>query len=211
MAQFNLVWDESNVAVNPNALSQRASYRYKAVGGSWITAGFTPINDLDITDNNVLAPVLDNNKVVELKVECICTVNGPTINDNGVREGIGFSCITPNVSVFTSTQGTITIDLTSTDITKVRFTLKKSSDNSTVMVPTEVNRVGNSATITKTGLTASTSYYWQVELYANINLFEVKSSDLGYLGTPCSPYPFTTSAAPVCDPITAITVSSIEI
>jgi hypothetical protein len=212
MTQLTLIWDDTDsYGGDPNITAQRASYRYKTIGGSWITSGFTPANDLDVDVTTVQPPEIEDNKVVEYKVEAICTLNGPTINDNGIQEGIGFACITPDVSDFTPTEATITIDLTDTDITKVRFTLKKSSDNSVIMTPTVVDRLSNSATITKTGLTGSTSYYWQVELYANINSFEVKSSDSGYLGQPCSPYPFTTEEEIICDALTAATVSSIEI
>jgi len=209
MAQFDLTWDSDNVASNPNATGQTVSYRYKG-DTTWITTGFTPPNPLGLAVGAVVSPILTDNRVIEFKVEALCTINGPTGNDNGIQEEINFVCIAVTTSGITHLQATATVSLLNTSITKVRFTLKKSSDNSVIVVPTIVVRTGDSAAITKTGLIPLTNYYWQIELYANVQAVEVKSSDTGYLGVACSPYPFTTSPDPVCDPLTAGSVSSIE-
>lgn len=210
-AQFTLNWDNTAVLAHPNSTGQRVSYRQKSVGGAWITAGFTPANDLATNVNSADTPnsLLDN-VVYEFKVENLCSEGGPTINDNGVREAIEFACITPDTDQdFES--ASISINLTGTDITKVRFTLKRASDNTIIAGPTVVNRVANAASFNVTGLVPETNYYWQVELYANVNNIEVISSQVAYLGQPCSPYPFTTDENPVCNPVTSLDVSSVEI
>lgn len=211
MAQFTLNWDNTAVLAHPNSTGQRASYRQKSVGGAWITVGFTPTNDLPKTATTTDSPnSLLTNVVYEFKIESLCTVGGPTINDNGIREAIEFACITPVTGV-TETTSTITLDVTGLDITKARFTLRKASDNTIVYGPTTVNRIGDSIMLQAVGLTGSTNYYWQVELYATVNLIEVISSQVNYLGVVCSPYPITTDAPAICDPITSLSVSSIEI
>ena len=101
------------------------------------------------------------------------------------------------------------INLTNTDITKVKFTLKKTADNTTV----NSTIVVGSGTVSSTfnGLTASTNYYFTIEFYATVNNIEVLSSNAGYIGTVFSPYPFTTATPNVCIPLTSITVTSIEV
>lgn len=203
MAQFTLSWDNTDILLIPNVLEIRTGYRYKAVGGAYITDGFTPDNNLPTSATTSDSPSLDDNKVIEFIVQSICEENGPTDNDNGVQEVIGFACIVPTVTK-TETTGTIVVDTTDLDITKIKFTLRKASDNTIVGTATTVNVVSGSATTTKTGLTESTNYYWQTELYATVNNVEVKNEI-------CSPYPFTTDTTPVCDPITDFTITSIEI
>ncbi len=211
MAQITLEWENDNVLDNPNIISQRASYRPRTAGGSFLTAGFTPPNDMDKTVVTADTPnTLSDNVVYEVKVEAICTVNGPTINDNGIQEFINFACITPTLTK-TSTTGSISLNVTGLDITKARFTLRKSSDNSIITPPTIIPKLGTTIALGVVGLVGSTSYYWQVELYATVNNTEVLSSTTDYLGTICSPYPFTTDAPPVCSPITAVTVTSIQV
>jgi hypothetical protein len=203
MAQFTLSWNNADVVASSNVINSRALYRYKTVGGVFVNTGFTPSNDLSKTVITVDSPVLDDNKIVEFKVQSICTVNGPTDNDNGIKELIGFLCIVPTITK-TETTGTIVISTVGLDITKVKFTLRKASDDTIVGTPTTVNVVASSASDTKTGLVGATNYYWQTELYATVSNVEVKSQI-------CSPYPFTTDTPPVCDPLTNFTITSIEI
>jgi len=208
MAQFTLEWDATQVITNPNATGQRVLY--KEVGNStWLDTGFTPANPLPTTANTVQFPVPEDNIVYEFIVEASCSVNGPTGNDNGPQELISFACITPTITK-TDIASTISLDVTDLDITKARLTLRTAA-NVLVGPAVVANRVGSTISTTKTGLTGSTNYYWQVELYATVQNVEVKSSDQGYLGMACSPYPFTTDAPPVCDPITAVTLTSVEI
>lgn len=208
--QFTLTWINTAIATNDNVLNQTVSYRPKTAGGAWITAGFTPANNMNKTVNTADTPNLVYNIVYEFKVETLCTLNGPTINDDGIEEAIGFECITPDLDQTYNT-ATITLNVTGLDITKARFTLRKSSNNAIIMAAAIVNRVSNSITKTATGLLSEIGYYWQVETYANVNNTEEISSDTAYFGKTCTPYPITTDAAPVCDPITAMTVASIEI
>jgi hypothetical protein len=201
MAQFNFNW---LVFPDPNSTGQRASYRQKSVGGAWITAGFTPANDLSAVATSTQSPVLLDNIVYEFKIENLCAVGGPTINDNGIIEALKFACIAPVTSQdFESAD--ISIDVTGLDITKARFTLRLASNNNIVSGPTTVTRIGNSISHSVTGLADATNYYWQIELIATVNSIEVVSPAI------CSPYPFTTDADPTCDPVTALDVSSIEI
>lgn len=205
--QFRLTWNNTNVAASSNSINQRALYRYKSIGGAFLSDGFTPANDLATSANTTISKALDDNKVIQFEVETICTVNGPAINDNGIVEAIGFSCIAPVITK-DYVSSNISIDITGLDITKARFTLRKASDN-TLIYQIIVNPIGTTISTNAVGLSSSTNYYWQIELYANVNNIEVISSDSNYLGTPCSPYPFITDAPPYCAPITSMTISSI--
>lgn len=197
MAQFTLNWDNTAALANANAIAQRASYRRRSTMGAFITSGFTPNNDLPKSAVTTQSPVLVDNVVYQFKVETLCTVNGPTINDNGIQEQMKFACITPEI-VESDTTSAISIDVTNTDITKARFRLKKTSDNSTIFGPSIVNTVANTVSITATGLTASTAYYWQVEFYATVNGVEVISSAVGYLNSVCGNYASTTTSLLSC-------------
>lgn len=209
MAEFTLIWKNTDLMTSTNSLSETALYRYKSVGGTYINAGFTPANNLNTDVNTVDSPVLDNNRVVEFKISTNCTASGPTDNDNGVQEAMEFNAILPTITK-TDSSSNITIDVTNTDINKARFTLRKSIDNS-IVSQVIVDKIGTSITLNKTGLDYNTNYYWQTELYSVLNNVEIKSSDMDYVGKPFSPYPFTTNNPPVCDPVTSLTVTSIEI
>jgi len=204
MAQFTLSWNNTSVLASANVINLRALYRYKTVGGSFISTGFTPTNDMAKSVVTADTPELDENKVVETKVQSICTDNGPTDNDNGLQEAIEFACIVPTLTK-TDTTGTIEVDTTGLDITKIRFTLRKAIDNTIVGTATTVNAsISAPTSISKTGLIQTTNYYWQVELYATVNNIEIKSEV-------CSPYPFTTNSTIICDPLTDFIITSIEI
>lgn len=210
MGQFTLQWDNTDVLANANAISQRALYRLRDTGGAWISAGFTPANDMAKSVNSADTPSgLTDNKIYEFKIQSICTLSGPSDNDNGIQEHIVFACIIPTLTK-TITTATSVINLTGTNISKVKFTLKRSLDN-VVMGSSTVNNVANSAGLTVPGLTASTTYYWQIELYATINNVEVVSSSVPFLGAVCGTYPITTDALAICNPTTSLTVTSIEL
>ena len=159
--------------------------------------GFSPANDLLVAAITATSPVLTDNVVYEFIVETLCTKNGPTNNSNGIIEQIGFSCLTPVVSQ-TDVASTITLNITGLNITKARFTLRKTSDSSIVSAATIVAASGNFITRTVAGLAASTSYYWQVEIYATINGVEIISSNVAYLNALCGPYTFITNAPTTC-------------
>jgi hypothetical protein len=197
MGQFTLNWDNSAVLASANSTGQRASYRQKSVGGAFNTGGFAPANDLLTSASTVLSPVVLNNVVYEFIIENLCSSGGPTLIDNGIQEQIAFSCIGLNV-VKDHESSTATIDLTNTDITKVRFILRKSSDNTIVYGPNDIVRISgaNSISVTATGLTASTTYYWQVILFAVVNGVEVNSSMPAYINDVCGPTLVTTDASP---------------
>lgn len=215
MSQFTLQWDNSSVLNNNNAIGQRASYRSRTVGGDYIATGFSPNNDLAKSAITTDTPVLLDNVVYQFKVETLCTVNGPTINDNDIQEAISFNCISPNITV-TTTHAEFNLDVTGTDIIKIRVVTRRASDS--VIIDTSIStRISNNVYYqvydplkVSTLLTPGTNYYFQIELYALVNNVEVKSSSVQFLGETCSPYPFTTLTPPVCDPLTSITVTSIQ-
>ncbi len=210
MAQFTLTWDNTEALANANAINQRASYRLKTVGGAWVTTGFTPANDMAVAETTTdTANSLTNNKVYEFMIETLCASGGPTPGDNGIQEDITFSCIVPTLTK-THNSAKAVVDLTGTDVSKVRFTLKRTTDN-VVMGTALVLNVANSAELNVTGLAASTNYYWEIELLANVNNIEVSSLAVAYLGAVCGSYPTVTDANPVCDPTTSLTVTSIEL
>lgn len=175
--QFTLLWDL--LVVNTNALTLSVGYRQKTVGGAFITTGFTPSNPLAKTVITAKSPSLSNNIIYEFEATTICDTNGPTPNANGIQESIGFACILPTLS-HTSTTVTAVLDVTGTDITKAKFTLKKISDDSNAASPIVVNRVGDSIQATVAGL-SDINCYWQINLYAVVNGVEVISNT-------CSPY-----------------------
>ena len=193
MAQFTLNWFAAPVMVNPNATGQRAVYRQKSIGGSFLTTGFTPANDLPKTQESVTSPVLANNIIWEFKVQALCTEGGPIDNDNGIIEALKFFCIVPTVT-FGAEDSTISINKTGLDITKARFVCKLQSNNAIVFGPVTANPVGNGISATATGLDANEDYYWEYELYSTVNGIEIISSASGQLNDTCGPYNFTTEA-----------------
>lgn len=197
MAVFTLNWDNTVLLAAVNAVAQRVGYRRKDIGGSWITTGFTPTNDLLKTAITALSPDLLVNVVYEFRVQAICTTNSPTINANGIQEQICFACIAPTTTQ-ADTSATASVSTIGLNITKVRFTLRKTSDNSIVGGPTTITVVSNVAQTTITGLIASTSYYWQIELIAVINGVEKVSSAAVYLNSVCGPYTISTTAPAAC-------------
>lgn len=208
MPVFTLTWDNAVVLASPNATAQRAGYRRKDVGGVWITTGFTPANDLPKSAITCLTPVLISNVVYEFRVQAICTVNGPTINSNGIREQIIFACISPSLSQ-SDVAATADINVTGTNITKAIFTLRKQSDNSAVGGPSTVVVSANHIQKTFTGLVSSTNYYWEIQLIAVVNGIEVNSSSVDYINAVCGPYNMTTTAPPNCPAPGILTISTV--
>ena len=184
MATIYLEWDNTAVNASGNALNQRLSWRQKTVGGSFFTSGTTPANDMAKTVNSASHDTAVVNKIYEYKVEALCTIGGPTPNSNGIQEGIAFECLP--LSTLTSTIDSVTVDtnLTGTDITKVRYTLRKQSDNSLVSTSL-VTVAANAAPNTFSGLDLTTDYYVQVSYLTIVNAVEVESSNAEYLAVSC--------------------------
>jgi hypothetical protein len=196
MSQFKLDWFSAPAMVNPNAIGQRALYRQRSLGGSFISTGFTPANNLLKTTQSVNSPILAANKIWEFKVQTLCTTGGPVDNDNGIQESLEFACINPTI-IWTDTTSMISLNILGLDITKARFTLRLTGDNSIVFGPVTTLPVGNGIAATATGLEPQTSYYWQYELYSTVNGTEIISSSSDQLGTVCGPYTFSTDESPV--------------
>jgi hypothetical protein len=208
MAQFNLTWFNTAVIINPNATGQRVSHRQKSVGGAFTTAGYTPANDLPKTASAAQSPALTDNVVWEFKVEALCTVGGPTINDNGLQEGLKFACLVPTLSWDTE-EATISLNVANTDITQATFVLHLAADDSVVSGPTTVARTGTVITHTVTGLDPDTEYYWEFIEYAIVDGSQIASNDAGQLGASCESVNFTTDED-TCAPITDITAEATE-
>lgn len=203
MAQFDLNWFAAPVMVNTNATGQRASYRQKSIGGSWITTGFTPTNPLAKTAQFTKSPNIATNVVWEFLVEALCTVGGPTSVDNGIQEAIRFECMTPSLTWDTH-DATIQLNVNNTDITKAQFILYNQSDDTVAVGPVTVNRTGSIIQYQAVGLTPNTGYYWTFVLYATVNGVEISSTIVGQLPSPCVSADFTTDLD-VCLPVTALT------
>jgi len=182
MATITLTWDNTAVIGSVNSLNQTAYKRIKAVGGLFSSAGFTPGNPLLTSAVTTDADVIPN-RIYEFKVENNCTAGGPTANSNGFKEQIVFECIAATLGK-TSTTVTVSVNLTDIDFTKVKFTLRKQSDDSLVATATE-NKVANAASHTFTGLSGSTGYYVELEYLTDIEATEVISSDSDYLNDVC--------------------------
>lgn len=191
MAQFKLDWFATAVMINANSTGQRALHRQKSIGGAFSSTGYTPSNDLTITQQTVNSPVLANNVIWEFKVQALCAVGGPTDNTNGLVEGLKFACIVPIIT-FGAEESTVTINKTGLDITKAEFVVKLQSNDAIVFGPVVTVPVGNSISTTATGLTANTDYYWEYKLYSVVNGIEIVSTASGQLNASCGPYDFTT-------------------
>jgi hypothetical protein len=211
MAQFNLNWFNTAVIINPNVINQRASHRRKSIGGAFITTGWTPANDLPKTASASQSPVVLDNVTWEFKVEAICTEGGPTINDNGLQEGLKFACLAPVISAITINSCTVTLNISNTDITQATFVVHRSSDDVAVAGPTTIAAVGNSITFNVTGLASETEYYVETILYAIVNGSLIQSDDVDQLGTSCiSADPLFETLPDVCLPCTDIDATVIE-
>ncbi len=210
MAQFNITWYNTAVIINPNATGQRVSHRGKTAGGAYVTAGYTPANNLPKTASASQSPILGDNVVWEFKVECLCDEGGPTPNDNGNIEGLKFACLEPVVSNIETDSVTITLNVLNTDITSATFILHKSADDVVVAGPTTIARVGNSITWNVTGLDPETNYYVETILYAIVNGAQIASNDADQLNASCISEDFIT-LADVCAPVTAADITSIDI
>ncbi len=186
MATFVLNWDNSLVLAEPNAINQRASYRIKTTGGAFITAGFSPANNLATSAITTTLTGAAANKIHEFKIEALCTAGGPTMNDNGIVEQIVFLCLSPTSLTQSSTTVTISLDMTATDVTKVRFRLRKQGDDSLVQTITTIcpGMIGTTSA-NFTALAPNTAYYITAEFYCTINGVEVISSSSDYLNAVC--------------------------
>lgn len=180
MATRGLSWDNTAVNASVNAIGQRASKRIKAVGGAWDTSGFLPANTMAKTVSEANATVTAN-RVYEFKIEALCTTGGPTINTNGIQEGIAFECIGSFEADGSSSEppGELTVrvvdfDTLVPDINKVRFKLYNAAG--TILVNTSPD-LNSSANIehTFTGLDPGETYSCRVEYGAIVNGVQVWS------------------------------------
>ncbi len=164
MATIDLNWDNTAVNASGNVTGQRASKRIKAVGGAWSTSGFMPANDMAKAVNYTSANITSN-RIYEFKIETLCSVGGPIINDNGIKEGIVFECA-GGFSSEPGTSGQLKAKITGfnvsvPDFNKVKFALYDASNTTLLATSPELN---NSSVIQYifTGLTPLTEYFVRV-------------------------------------------------
>ncbi len=196
MGVLTLQWDNSDVLASPIGTGQRASKRIKTVGGAFDTSGFTPANDLATSATSVQV-TLTENKVYQFKIDGLCSIGGPTPNNNGLIEGIVFGCIIPDITK-TTTTAQVVVDVSNTDITKLRFVLRLTADDS-VVATVSATRVANSVTGNFSSLVGNTNYYVTYEPFAIIDGVEKGSTDLIPSVDLCGDegeYPFTTNNVP---------------
>lgn len=200
---FNINWDNTNIVSDSNVISQRLSKRLKSVGGPFSITGFTPASD---QNKNVFSATFsgESNRVYEFKLEAICSSGGPSEALNGRVEQIQFECIIPTIVVNSATSVTISTNLSGTDITKVRYTIKLTSNNNIVAGPMDIANVGGIANTTINFLTGGTNYYVEIEYFANVNGIDVISSSGSYLATVCGGYSFQTLPAPTTTTTTTL-------
>jgi hypothetical protein len=208
MPQFVLNWYAAPVMVNPNSIGQRAVYRQKAVGGSFISTGFTPANDLTIVAQTITSPNLSANKIWEFKIQALCTQGGPVDNNNGIQEALKFACITPTLSSTIST-ATIQLNISGLDITKAVFSLHLVSDNTIVYGPVTATPSGSIIQTQATGIDDDTDYYWTYALKSTVGGVEISSTDSNQLNQECQSINFHTPPD-VCLPVTATTAVAAE-
>lgn len=171
MANIVINWTPNT---NGNTINQRAYNRQKNIGGAFLTTNFTPTNDLSTVATTSTFTNATVNTVYEFQVANVCTVGGPTFNNNGIREGIVFACVTPTES-HTDTTATATVSGLPSDITKVVFNIL---DNvGTPVGAVQTNTVsGGIATASYSSLTNSTVYIIRIQLIAVVNGVEVTSN-----------------------------------
>lgn len=204
---YMLSWDNTEIVANTNTVSQIAYYREKIISGEFSTIGFIPSNPLDGATNLVISPDLPNaNSIYEFKLEVTCAQNGPIMNENGLLEGIRFSCLAAPTITFGETTAQAMYDLSGggNSITKIRFVLRKDSDNSIIKDET-VTPVAGIFTSSITGLDTGTAYYYQTEYFSELNGVEVRSGSADQLNALCGDYDFITEN-PVCNPVTNIVI-----
>lgn len=179
-SNFVMTWTPSTTAFTT---AQRAYYRKKTTGGSFLTSGFTPANDLTTLDTTASVAGLTNNEVYEFRVANLCITGGPNYNSNGIKEAIKFNCSSaPVISLITSTGSTATVSGLPSDITKVRFTLYDGSGTTIIQGPVDIATSAGSAVKVYTGLTTATNYIVAIQLIAVVNGTEQMSS----FGTSCN-------------------------
>lgn len=92
---FDISWTPS---LSPNVTGHRVGYRQKSAGGSFITTGFSPANDLGLGINYThIQDELLNNIIYEFQVLTLC--EGGITTPNTIVEGISLACVNPTITV----------------------------------------------------------------------------------------------------------------
>lgn len=205
MATIDLNWDNTAVNASANATGQRASKRITAVGGAWLTTGFLPVNDLPKTANTTVATVTVN-RVYQFKVEALCAMGGPTINSNGIKEGIVFECVGNTEGGPGENAGEVffrhTGFDTAVDINKVKFELYDETNTTLIDTSPELDATAPPMEHTFTGLTPGDEFCVRVVYGAMVDGVQVWSEfdeetclteGLIASGTECRTYQITST------------------
>lgn len=189
MASFTLEWTP---IISSNVSSQRAYYRRKSTGGTFLTTGFIPSNDLSTSDSTTVKGSLLDNVVYQFLVANICEEGGPTFDSSSATEMIVFSCA-GGIDIETE-MDSVTINYSNLpeDINFIKVTVN--SMQVTLAV------TDGEASITFPGLTPNTEYTVETVFGAILNGVQIYDTDIT-----CSEE-FTTDAAP-CDEPTNLIVS----
>lgn len=159
MASFTLNWTP---IITPNVLGQRGYYRQKSVGGTFLTDGFVPANDLPTSAITVARPGLLDNTVYQFQLANICEDGGPTFNDNGIQEFIDFVCSVPMTYDIEETSITVKFVGLPADINQVQIAFEGKPLETIVVV-------GGNASHEYTGLTPNTEYTVTAKYGAIVN------------------------------------------
>lgn len=173
MPTITLNW---TLNTNGNTVNQRASKRaiattkHPSESTVFSSTGFTPPNDLATSISSASFTAIGN-VIYEMKVENICSLGGPTINNNGIRQGIKFSCLPVNFGTVTdnTTQISVNVNAIGTDIAQVIFVLTETNGGAIVESKTVAALQSGNTIANFIGLNAGTSYTITTSYQATVN------------------------------------------
>src|ERR1044072_122879 len=189
MASFTLNWTP---IITGNVSAQRAYYRRRSTGGTYLTTGFTPSNDLNTAATSTTKAGLLDNVVYQFLLANICEEGGPTFSDSSATEMIVFSCAGDTDIETTFNSATINYTNLPQDINFIKVTV-----NSMQVTLAVTN---GEASITFPGLTPDTEYTVDTVFGAIVNGVQVYDTSIT-----CTE-DFETSPAP-CEEPTELLVS----
>lgn len=171
MATFTLNWTPNIIG---NVTGQRVYRRQKSIGGSFLTTGFTPSNDLSTSANTATIGSMVNNVIYEFQVANLCTTGGPTFHDT-IQEGIKFTCLGLSISPGTdpTTQINVESNTSGTDIQTITVNIIETISGN--LIETKTLAATGSTTMTFSGLQSNMSYSFTYSYTATINGVSVSS------------------------------------
>lgn len=182
MASFDLSWAPAG---GTNSSGQQVQYK-AASSGTWLVAA-----TLGASASTYTVTGLDDNVIYDFRIANLCAYGGPTLGTS--FQIIDIVC--PTVSR-TPTHNTVAFSFshpTGTDLTEYRVDLMNGA-GTTVLAFKNIVPISSLVSDSFTGLTASTSYNLRVTAKA------------GSYSKVCPLSAFSTTALPVCNMPTALTV-----